>query len=122
MHLPNVPSATRPSASRTCCSTEPYLIAIGQFAVPVEMLLLVNRTFALLQDGVIVRRFSHVNHLAHASLGTSRCRCRDSEQWTADRSRETTARWFHRVRPLGGTVPGRSRHYSASSPCSTTSS
>jgi hypothetical protein len=36
---------------------------IGQFALPVEMLLLVNKTFDLLQDGVIGRRFSHINHL-----------------------------------------------------------
>src|SRR5712691_1916765 len=42
---------------------QPYLIVIGQFALPVEMLLLVNKTFDLLQDGVIGRRFSHVNHL-----------------------------------------------------------
>src|SRR3984893_8254028 len=84
---------------------QPYLIVIGQFAPPVEMLLLVNKTFDLPQDGVIGRRFSHVNHLAHASRGTSRCRCRDPEQWTADRWRETTARWFRRVWPLGGTVP-----------------
>ena len=45
---------------------QPYLIVIGQFALPVKMLLLVNKTFDLLQDGVIGRRFSHGHHLAHA--------------------------------------------------------
>jgi len=35
------------------------LIVIGQFALPVEILLLVNKTFDLLK---IDRRFSHVNH------------------------------------------------------------
>src|SRR5713101_5775983 len=69
------------------------------------MLFLVNKTFDLLQDGVIGRRFSHVNHLAHARQGTSPCRCRDSDRWTADRWRETTARSFRRVRLLGGAVP-----------------
>jgi hypothetical protein len=43
---------------------QPYLILIGQFALPVEMLLLVNETFDLLQNGVIGRRSSHINHLA----------------------------------------------------------
>src|SRR5260221_1459753 len=84
---------------------QPYLIVIGQFALPVEMLLLVNKTFDLPQDGVIGRRFSHVHHLAHSSRRTARCRCRDSEQWTADRWRGTTARWFRPVRALVGTVP-----------------
>src|SRR2546425_11847506 len=41
---------------------QPYLIVIGQFGLSVEMLLLVNKTFDLLQDGMIGRRFSHVNH------------------------------------------------------------
>jgi hypothetical protein len=49
---------------------QPHLIVIGQFALPVEMLLLVNKTFDFLQDGMISRRFSHVNHLAHAFSGT----------------------------------------------------
>src|SRR4029078_10887775 len=40
-----------------------YLIVVGQFRLAVEMLLLVNKTFDLLQDGVIGRRFSHVTHL-----------------------------------------------------------
>src|SRR6266446_2980179 len=84
---------------------QPYLIVIGQFALPVEMLLLVNKTFDLLQDGVIGRRFSHINHLADSLLSLSPYRCRDSDLWTADRSRETTARWFRRVRLLGGAVP-----------------
>src|SRR5467141_1882008 len=84
---------------------QPYLIVIGQFALPVEMLLLVNKTFNLLQDGVIGRRFSHVNHLADSPLSLSPARCRDSDLWTADRSRETTARWFRRVPLLGGAVP-----------------
>src|SRR5580704_7954254 len=44
-----------------------------QFALSVEMLLLVNRTLNLLQDGKIGRRFSHVNHLAYAPRATSRC-------------------------------------------------
>src|SRR5467141_5133895 len=39
---------------------QPYLIVIGQVALPVEMLLLVNKTFDLLQDGVILRRVSHI--------------------------------------------------------------
>src|SRR6476661_8424401 len=39
---------------------QPYLIVIGQFALPIEMLLLVNKTFDLLQDGVIRRRSSHI--------------------------------------------------------------
>jgi hypothetical protein len=47
---------------------QPNLIVIGQFALPVKMLLLVNQTFDLLQDGVIGRRFSHINHLADAPL------------------------------------------------------
>jgi hypothetical protein len=47
---------------------QPYLIVIGQFALPVKMLLLVNQAFDLLQDGVIGRRFSHVNHLADSPL------------------------------------------------------
>src|SRR5713101_1058483 len=84
---------------------QPYSIVIGQFALPVEMLLLVNKTFDLLQDEVIGRRFSHVNHLADSPLSLSPGRCRDSDLWTADRSRETTARWFRRVRLLGGAVP-----------------
>src|SRR6267378_3667244 len=84
---------------------QPYLIVIGQCALPIEMLLLVNKTFDLLQDGVIGRRFSHINHLADSPRGISPCRCRDSDPWTADRSRETTARWFRRVRLLGGAVP-----------------
>src|SRR5216684_891826 len=46
---------------------QPYLIVIGQCALPVEILLLVNKTFDLLQEGVIGRRFSHVNHLADSS-------------------------------------------------------
>src|ERR1700737_2900647 len=37
---------------------QPYLIVIGQVALPVEMLLLVNKTFDLLQDGVIGCGFS----------------------------------------------------------------
>jgi len=84
---------------------QPYLIVIGQFVLPVEMLLLVNKTFDLLQDGVLGRRFSHINHLADSLLSLSRYRCRDSDLWTADRSRETTARWFRRVRLPGGAVP-----------------
>src|ERR1700730_17527400 len=56
---------------------QPYLIVIGQFALPVEMLLLLNKTFDLLQDGVIGRRLSHINHLADSSLSISPCRCRD---------------------------------------------
>src|SRR5882672_6869246 len=84
---------------------QPYLIVIGQFALPVEMLLLVNKTFDLLQDGMIGRRFTHVNHLADSPLSLSPDRCRDSDLWTADRSLETTARWFRRVRLLGGAVP-----------------
>src|SRR5712671_423609 len=84
---------------------QPYLIVIGQFALPVELLLLVNKTFDPLHDGVIGRRFSHVNHLADSPLSLSPDRCRDSDLSTADRSRETTARWFRRVRLLGGTVP-----------------
>jgi hypothetical protein len=47
---------------------QPYLIVIGQFALPVKMLLLVNKTFDLLQDGMIGRRFSHINHLADLPL------------------------------------------------------
>src|SRR5882762_9116597 len=75
---------------------QPYLIVIGQFALPVKMLFLVNKTFDLLQDGVIGRRFSHVNHLAHARREYSRCGFRDSDRWTADRWREMTARSFRR--------------------------
>src|SRR5258705_6089340 len=82
-----------------------HLIVIGQVALPVEMLLLVNKTFDLLQDGVIGCRLSHINHLGDSPLSISPGRCRDSDLWTADRSRETTARWFRRVRLLGGTVP-----------------
>jgi hypothetical protein len=48
------------------------LIVIGQFALPVEMLLLVNKTFDLLQDGVVGRRFSHINHLADSLLSLCR--------------------------------------------------
>src|ERR1700704_2011757 len=55
---------------------QPYLIVIGQCALPVEMLLLVNKTVDLLQDGVIGRRFSHINHLADSSLSGSPGRCR----------------------------------------------
>jgi hypothetical protein len=47
---------------------QPYLIVIGECVLPVEMLLLVNETFDLLQDGVIGRRFSHINHLADSPL------------------------------------------------------
>src|SRR4029077_13282880 len=47
---------------------QPYLVVIGQFALPVEMLLLVNKTFDLLQDGVIGRRFSHINPLLDSPL------------------------------------------------------
>src|SRR5216684_6118325 len=72
---------------------QPYLIVIGQCALPVEMLLLVNKTFDLLQDGVIGRRFSHINHLADSPLSGPLGRCRDLDLWTADRSRETIARW-----------------------------
>src|SRR4029077_5117863 len=50
---------------------QPYLIVIGEFALPVEMLLLVNKAFDLLQDGVIGRRFSHVNHLTDSPLSIS---------------------------------------------------
>src|SRR6266699_4956729 len=50
---------------------QPYLIVIGQCALPVEMLLLVNKTFDLLQDGMIGRRFSHINHLADSPLSIS---------------------------------------------------
>src|SRR5882672_228087 len=71
---------------------QPYLILIGQCALPVEMLLLVNKTFDLLRDGVIGRRFSHINHLSNSPLSISPCCCRDSDLWTADRSQETTAR------------------------------
>src|SRR5882762_7376347 len=84
---------------------QPYLIVIGQFALPVEMLLLMNKTFDLLQDGVIGRRFSHISHLPDSLLSLSPYRCRDLDLWTADRSRETIARWFRRVRLLGGAVP-----------------
>src|SRR6266446_4412557 len=84
---------------------QPDLIVIGQFAIPIEMFLLVNKSFDLLQDGVIGRRYSHINHLADSLLSRSPYRCRDSDLWTADRSRETTARWFRRVRLLGGAVP-----------------
>src|SRR5260370_26049913 len=73
-------------------SFQPYLIVIGQFPLPVEMLLLVNKTFDLPQDGVIGRRLSHVHHLGHASRRTARCRrCRDSDQWSTDRWRQTSA-------------------------------
>ena len=54
---------------------EPYLIMIGQVALPVEMLLLVDKTFDFLQDRLIGRRFSHVHHLALAQwfdLGSDR--------------------------------------------------
>src|SRR5437667_12470892 len=68
------------------------------------MLLLVNKTLDLLQDGVIGRRFSHGHHLVPAPWGTSRCRCRDSDQSTADRLRETTARSFRRDPLLGEAV------------------
>src|SRR5436309_12355795 len=71
------------------------------------MLLLVNKTFDLLQDGVIGRRFSHIYHLADSPLSGPLGRCRDLDLWTADRSRETIARWFRRVRLLGGAVPAR---------------
>src|SRR4029077_7631089 len=54
---------------------QPYLIVFGQFAFPLEMLLLVNKTFDLLQDGVIGRRFSHINHLADSPRGLSPYRC-----------------------------------------------
>src|SRR6266849_5824331 len=84
---------------------QPYLIVIGQVALPVEMLLLVNKTLDLVQDGVISCRIGHINHLGDSPLSISPGRCRDSDQWTADRSRETTARWFRRVRLLGGAVP-----------------
>src|SRR3981081_2698189 len=73
---------------------QPYLIVIGQVALPVELLLLVNKPLDLLQDGVIGRRFSHVNHLADSPLSLSPDRCRDSDLWTADRSRCTTCRRF----------------------------
>src|SRR5882672_8614471 len=63
---------------------QPYLIVIGQFALPVEMLLLVNKTFDLLQDGVIGRRFSHISHLPDSLLSLSPYRCRDSDLWTAE--------------------------------------
>src|SRR6478735_2954846 len=39
-----------------------YLIVVGQFTFAVEMLLLVNKTLDLFQDGLIGCRFSHVNH------------------------------------------------------------
>src|ERR1700687_5458867 len=60
---------------------QPYLIVIGQFVLPIEMLLLVNKTFDLLQDGVLGRRFSHINHLADSPLSISPCCCRDSDLW-----------------------------------------
>src|SRR6476660_5596933 len=44
-----------------------YLIVVGQFTFAVEMLLLVNKTLDLFQDGLIGCRFSHVNHLADSS-------------------------------------------------------
>src|SRR2546422_9277407 len=69
------------------------------------MLLLVNKTLDLLQDGVISRRFSHGHHLAPAPWGTSRCRCRDLDQSTADRWRETTARSVRRKPLLGQDLP-----------------
>src|SRR6266852_2911896 len=50
---------------------QPYLIVTGQFAFPVEMLLLVNKTFDLLQDGVLGGRFSHINPLADSLLSLS---------------------------------------------------
>src|SRR6266446_2505128 len=84
---------------------QPYLIVIGQFLLPVEMLLLVNKTFDLLQDRVIGRRVSHINHLTDSPLSIFQGRGRDLDRWTADRLRETIARWCRRVRPLGGAVP-----------------
>src|SRR5216683_5755940 len=72
---------------------QPHLIVIGQFALPIEMLFLVNKTFDLLQDRVIGRRSSHINYLADSLLSLSPYRDRDSDLWTADRSRETIARW-----------------------------
>jgi hypothetical protein len=47
---------------------QPYLIVIGQFALPVEMLFFVNETLDFFQNGVIGRRFSHDNHLADSRL------------------------------------------------------
>src|ERR1700730_11186999 len=60
---------------------QPNLIVIGQFALPVEMLLLVNKTFDLLQDGVIGRRFSHIIHLVDSPLSICPGRYRDSDLW-----------------------------------------
>jgi len=51
---------------------QPHLIMIGEFALPVEMLFLVNQAFDLLQDGVIDRRLSHIDHLADSRLRTPR--------------------------------------------------
>jgi hypothetical protein len=84
---------------------QPYLIVIGQFALPVEMLLLVNETFDLLQDGVIGRRSSHFNHLADFASEYFAGRSWDSDLWTADRSQEMIARWLCRVRLLAGAGP-----------------
>src|SRR3982074_754453 len=58
---------------------QPYLIVIAQCALPIEMLLLVNKTFDLLQDGVIGCRFSHINYLADSPLSISPCCYRDSD-------------------------------------------
>src|SRR4029079_15181362 len=79
-----------------------YSIVAGQFVLPVEMLLLVNETFDLLQDGVIGRRFSHINHLADVASEYFSGRSWDSDPRTADRSQEAIARWFRRVRLLAG--------------------
>ena len=49
---------------------QPYPIVIRHLALPVKMLLLVNKAFDLLQDGAIGGRFSHVHHLVHVDLGT----------------------------------------------------
>ena len=57
---------------------QPYLIVVNQLTLAVEMLLLVNETFDLLQDGVIGRRFSHISHLAGSPLSGSGC-CGDSD-------------------------------------------